>query len=220
MRDARTRMVRCDPRPRRRERQGRLKKIPLDDARRLAAEYLDVAFLGHHPFLEMKLLGGGGQIGAELDGAVPIAALPAIHVVELMRQLFGSPSVISMIRLEFVVVVVPTAGMNVVVGGSFTVVPDTSGRIASRHLREAWEPRAESSPSCRPLAYPPADLSFAEIRVDDRDGERRFLRRDRADREHEVRGAELDIEGGDLRRRPDQRPQSSPKLPFGSGFPS
>ena len=58
-------------------------KIPFDDARGLPAEYLHVPLPGHHPFLQMELFGGCGQVTADLDGAVPIAALPSVHVLQL-----------------------------------------------------------------------------------------------------------------------------------------
>src|SRR5271169_6801084 len=59
----------------------RLQKIPFDGAGDLSAEYLHVALLGHHPLFQMELLSGCGQVTAVLDRAIPIAALPAISVV-------------------------------------------------------------------------------------------------------------------------------------------
>src|ERR1700744_6230598 len=116
-------------------RPGGLQEIPLDGTRRLAAEDLHVALLGHYPLLQMELFGGGSQVGPELDGAVPIVSLPAIHVVE-----FHAAAVrITLGDLDDAV-----RGDG---GGSadgrydrsgwlcVAVVADSPGRIARRHLR-------------------------------------------------------------------------------------
>src|SRR5271154_4169131 len=114
----------------------RLQKIPFDGAGRLSAEYLNVAFLCHHPLFQMELLSGCGQVGAVLDRAIPIAALPAISVVKFHaaagRIPFGD--------LDSSARGGSTGGTNRryerAVRLAFPVISDSPLGIACRHLRK------------------------------------------------------------------------------------
>src|SRR5580700_1397674 len=112
----------------------RLQKIPFDGAGRLSAEYLHVAFLGHHPLIQVELLSGCGQVAAVLERAIPIAAFPAIGVVKF-HAAAG--------RIPFGDLDGPARGGRA--GGAdrryertvrltVPVISDTSRRIACRHL--------------------------------------------------------------------------------------
>src|SRR5580658_3073824 len=115
---------------------ARLQKIPLDGAGCLSAEYLHVAFLGHHPLFQMELFSGSRQVAAVLDRAIPIAALPPISAVKFHaaagRIPFGD---------------LDGAARGGRGGGAdgrneravrlaFPVISDSPRRIACRHLRK------------------------------------------------------------------------------------
>lgn len=145
----------------------RLQKIPFDGAGRLSAEYLHVAFLRHHPLFQMELFSASRQVAAVLDGAIPIAALPAISVVKFHaaagRIPFGD--------LDGSARGARTGGADRryerAVRLAYPVISDSPRRIACRHLRKR---------------------GIREWRggVDDRDGERRFPSRNGAHRENEM----------------------------------
>lgn len=153
----------------------------------------------------MELFSRCGQVATELDRAVPIATFPAIHVVQF-HAATG--------RIAFSDLDDPARGGR---GGgadgrdehgvrlSFAVISDASRRIACWHLRTVggceWRLRPLQT-----VCISANGFALSAASVDDRNGERCFPFWDGAHREHEVRGAERDMERCDLRRGPNQWP--------------
>src|SRR5271165_3268209 len=157
----------------------RLQKIPFDGAGRLSAEYLHVAFLGHHPLLQMELLSGRGQVAAVLDRAVPIAALPAISVIKFHaaagRIPFGD--------LDGSARGGRTGGADRryerAVWLTVPVISDSPRRIACRHLREPGVRQWCLHP-LQAIGVAAGTFVLFAGSMDNRDGERCFLGRNGA----------------------------------------